>query len=36
MIDHTNLLEERGLPVPARNPNPKITIQNEQPLEVAS
>ncbi len=36
MIDHTNLLEEQGLPVPPRNLNPRITIQNEQPLEVAS
>lgn len=36
MIDHTSLLKEQGLPVPPRNPNPKITIQNQQPLELAS
>lgn len=32
MIDHVNMLNEMGLPVPAKNPNPKITIQNEQDL----
>lgn len=30
MIDHVNLLKEEGLPVPVRNPNPKIIIQNEK------
>lgn len=29
MIEHANLLKEQGLPVPPKNPNPKITIQNE-------
>ena len=29
MEEHVALLKERGLPVPKRNPNPKITIQNE-------
>lgn len=28
--EHVNLLTERGLPVPPRNPDPKITIQNEK------
>ncbi|MCL0037833.1 hypothetical protein M1N43_00605 [Thermodesulfovibrionales bacterium] len=30
MIEHINLLEEKGLPIPTKNPNPKIIIQNEQ------
>lgn len=32
MIEHVNLLKERGLPVPSKNPNPKIIIQNEEKL----
>lgn len=32
MIEHVTLLKEQGLPVPPRNPNPKIIIQNEQEL----
>jgi len=32
MIEHVNLLKERGLPVPSRDPNPKIVIQNEDVL----
>ena len=32
MIEHINLLEERGLPIPPKNANPKIIIQNEQEL----
>lgn len=35
MIEHINLLRERGLPIPPKNPNPKIIIQNEQKLEAA-
>jgi predicted RNase H-like HicB family nuclease len=35
MIEHINLLKEQGLPVPPSNPNPKITIQNEQALVAA-
>jgi predicted RNase H-like HicB family nuclease len=35
MIEHVNLLNEKGLPVPPKNPNPKITIQNEQKLKAA-
>jgi predicted RNase H-like HicB family nuclease len=27
--EHVALLEEQGLPIPPRNPDPKITIQNE-------
>ncbi len=34
MRDHVALLKEKGLPVPAANPNPTITIQNERPATV--
>jgi predicted RNase H-like HicB family nuclease len=33
--EHVNLLREQGLPVPPRNPNPRIIIQNESRLEEA-
>ena len=33
MVEHTSLLKEQGLPVPPKNPDPKVTIQNEQRLE---
>lgn len=32
MKEHIELLEEQKLPVPERNPNPNIIIQNEQEL----
>jgi predicted RNase H-like HicB family nuclease len=32
MVEHTALLEERGLPVPEPNPSPTIVIQNEERL----
>jgi len=32
MIAHVNLLKEQGMPVPAKNPHPKIIIQNEGEL----
>jgi predicted RNase H-like HicB family nuclease len=32
MIEHTDLLKELGLPIPHKNPNPKIIIQNQQNL----
>jgi predicted RNase H-like HicB family nuclease len=35
MIEHVNLLRERGLPIPPKNPNPKIIIQNEEKLKAA-
>ena len=35
MTEHVNLLKEKGLPVPARNPKPKIIIQNEEKLVIA-
>ncbi len=28
--EHISLLKERNLPVPKKNPNPKIIIQNEK------
>ncbi len=30
MIEHVNLLKEQGLPIPAKNENLKIIIQNEE------
>ncbi len=30
ILEHIALLKEHGLPVPARNPNPRVTIQNEK------
>ena len=35
MIEHINLLKEKGLPVPPGNPDPKIVIQNEKKQAVA-
>ena len=35
MIEHVNLLKEQGLPVPPKNVNPKIIIQNEESLKAA-
>ncbi|MFB0515101.1 MAG: type II toxin-antitoxin system HicB family antitoxin [Candidatus Neomarinimicrobiota bacterium] len=33
MIEHINLMQAKGLPLPPPNPNPKIIIQNEQLAE---
>lgn len=35
MAEHINLLKEQGLPLPPKNPNPKIVIQNEEALIAA-
>jgi hypothetical protein len=35
MIEHMNLLKEQGLPVPPKNVNQKIIIQNEESLKAA-
>lgn len=35
MIEHVNLLKEQGLPVPAKNPNPRIIIQNQEEAVMA-
>lgn len=32
LIEHVSLLKEKGLPVPPKNQNPKISIQNEEAL----
>jgi predicted RNase H-like HicB family nuclease len=32
MIQQVNLLKEQGLPIPPKNPNPRIIIQNDQKL----
>ncbi len=33
--EHVALLKEQGLPVPKENPNPKVIIQNQEPLAKA-
>lgn len=35
MMEHINLLKEQGLPIPTKNPNPRIVIQNEEKLAAA-
>lgn len=35
MKEHIALLKDRGLPIPAVNPDPRITIQNEKKVAVA-
>jgi predicted RNase H-like HicB family nuclease len=35
MEDHVKTLLEQKLPVPQRNPNPTVVIQNEQKAELA-
>jgi hypothetical protein len=35
MIEHVGLLKEQGLPIPPKNENPKIIIQNEESLKAA-
>jgi predicted RNase H-like HicB family nuclease len=35
MTEHVALLQERQLPVPPANPDPTVTIQNEQRRSVA-
>jgi predicted RNase H-like HicB family nuclease len=35
MKEHLALLAERKLPVPLRNENPTVTIQNENPVSAA-
>jgi hypothetical protein len=35
MKEHIDLLIEQNLPVPHKNPDPKIIIQNEKKLAVA-
>ena len=33
ILEHINLLKEKGLPIPKENPNPTVIIQNEKRLE---
>ena len=35
MKKHVSLLEEQGLPVPPKNPDPNIIIQNERKVALA-
>ncbi len=35
MKEHVNLLKEQGLPIPPKNQNPKIIIQNDDVLITA-
>jgi len=35
MIEHVNMLKEMGLPVPPKDPNPKVIVQNEEKLVAA-
>ena len=35
MLEHIDLLKDKGLPVPKENQNPTIVIQNEKRLEAA-
>ena len=35
MEEHVNLLKKRGLPIPLKNPDPKIIIQNEKKVTTA-
>ena len=30
--EHIELLKEKGLTIPKENPNPKVTIQNQEPF----
>jgi predicted RNase H-like HicB family nuclease len=36
MEEHLELLREQSLPIPKENPDPKIVIQNQEPLARAS
>jgi len=33
ILEHINLLKEKGLPIPKANPNPTVIIQNEKRLK---
>ena len=36
MLEHINLLKEKGLPVPKENLNPTVIIQNEKRLKAVA
>jgi len=33
ILEHINVLKEKGLPIPKENPNPTVIIQNERRLQ---
>jgi len=35
MIEHVNLLKEKGLPIPPKSNDPKIIVQNQMSSEAA-
>ncbi|MBT9146053.1 MAG: hypothetical protein DDT42_01932 [candidate division WS2 bacterium] len=35
MIEHVNMLKKTGLPIPPKNLNPKVIVQNEEKLVAA-
>jgi len=35
MLEHIDLLKDQGLPVPLKNPDPQIVIQNDRGLVAA-
>jgi len=35
MIEHVSLLKEQGLPIPPKNTDPKIIVQNQMSSEAA-
>ena len=35
MLEHMDLLKDQGLPVPPKNPDPQIVIQNDRNLVAA-
>lgn len=35
MLEHIDLLKDQGLPVPLKNPDPQIVIQNDRSLVAA-
>ena len=36
ILEHVNLLKEKGLPIPKENPNPTVIIQNEKRLKAVA
>ena len=36
ILEHINLLKEKGLPIPKENPNPTVIIQNEKRLKAVA
>jgi len=36
ILEHINLLKEKGLPIPKENPSPTVIIQNEKRLKAVA